>query len=130
MDISSQARTRARLDSHLCRSWNYGWIDRVRPKRRSLFPSHPNVSWFQQNFQRPNATGIGILATPASLYALGLIRRDSKMQHTALLATESLIDAGILTTVLKDVTNRIAPDRIRTGGNYSDGWFKRAAARS
>jgi hypothetical protein len=71
-----------------------------------------------------NATGIGVLATPASLYALGLIRRDSKMQSTALLATESLIDAGILTTVMKDVTNRIPPDRIRTGGDYSDGWFK------
>ncbi len=71
-----------------------------------------------------NATAIGILATPASLYALGLIRSDSKMQGTALLATESLIDAGILTTVLKDITNRIPPDRIRPGGNYSAGWFK------
>jgi membrane-associated phospholipid phosphatase len=71
-----------------------------------------------------NATAIGVLATPASLYALGLMRRDSKMQGTALLATESLIDAGILTTVLKDVTNRLPPDRIPTGGDYSNGWFK------
>ena len=76
-----------------------------------------------------NATSIGTLATPVSLYAVGLIRRDSKMQRTALLAGEAVADAEILTTVLKSATGRVRPAGIPAGGNFSDSWFESSGSR-
>ncbi len=71
-----------------------------------------------------NATVVGTIAAPLSLYAIGLFRRDSKMQRTALLAGEAVADAEILTTVLKDATGRVRPAAIPAHGNYSDTWFE------
>jgi membrane-associated phospholipid phosphatase len=71
-----------------------------------------------------NATVIGTIAAPASLYAIGLFRKDSKMQRTALLAGEAVADAEILTTVLKDATKRIRPAGFSSSGNLNDSWFE------
>jgi len=70
------------------------------------------------------ATTIGMIATPVSLYAIGRMRGDAKMQQTALLAGEAVADAEILTTVLKGATRRMRPVDIRSGGNYWDTWFE------
>ena len=72
-----------------------------------------------------NATAISMGAVPASLYAIGLIRKDSKMRHTALLAGEAMADAAILTTVLKDATKRVKPGGFPHSGNLSDSWFEK-----
>ncbi len=80
------------------------------------------------NILTGNATGIGTGAVPASLYAIGLIRRDSKMQQTALLAGEAMANAAILTTVLKDVTKRIKPAGFPPSGNLHHSWFEQPAA--
>jgi len=71
-----------------------------------------------------NATAIGTITAPASLYAIGLIRKDLKMQHTALLAGEAVVDAEVVTTVLKDATKRVRPAAIPLSGNYHDSWFE------
>jgi membrane-associated phospholipid phosphatase len=71
-----------------------------------------------------NVTMVGTILAPVSLYAVGLIRKDSKMTHTALLAGEALANAEILSTVLKDVTNRRRPSAIPTTGNFSDSFFE------
>jgi membrane-associated phospholipid phosphatase len=65
-----------------------------------------------------NATAIGMGAVSASLYAIGRIRKDSKMQHTALLAGEAMADTAIVQTVLKDATMRVRPVRYPASG-----WF-------
>jgi membrane-associated phospholipid phosphatase len=65
-----------------------------------------------------NATAIGMGAVSASLYAIGRIRKDSKMQHTALLAGEAMADVAIVQTVLKDATMRLRPVRYPASG-----WF-------
>jgi membrane-associated phospholipid phosphatase len=65
-----------------------------------------------------NATAIGMGMVPASLYALGRFRKDSKMQHTALLAGEALADIAAVQTVLKDVARRTKPSRYP-----ATGWF-------
>ena len=65
----------------------------------------------------------GIITAPVSLYAIGLVRRDSKMQGTALLAGEAIADGEILTTVLKDITKRLRPAAIPPQGNFADTWF-------
>jgi membrane-associated phospholipid phosphatase len=71
-----------------------------------------------------NATSIGIIVAPVSLYAAGLIRKDSKMQSTALLAGEAVVNAEILTTVMKDIDRRSRPAAIGPNGDFSDSWFQ------
>jgi membrane-associated phospholipid phosphatase len=71
-----------------------------------------------------NATFIGIIVAPFSLYAAGLMRKDATMQRTALLAGEAVADGEILTTVLKDATGRVQPAAIPASGNFSDSWFE------
>src|SRR5262249_29157428 len=65
-----------------------------------------------------NATAIGMGAVPASLYVIGRFRKDSKMQHTALLGGEALADIAIVQTVLKDAARRVKPSRYPASG-----WF-------
>jgi membrane-associated phospholipid phosphatase len=76
-----------------------------------------------------NATVIGTIVAPVSLYAIGLIRKDSKMQRTALLAGEAVANAEILTTILKDATTRVRPAAIPPKGNFSDSWFESSGSR-
>lgn len=70
------------------------------------------------------ATSVAMIAAPVSLYAAGLLRRDTKMQHSALLAGEAVVDAEILTTVLKDIGKRARPATFTSQGNYWDSWFE------
>ncbi len=85
-----------------------------------------NTSTFHgfNNILSGNATAVGTILAPVSLYAAGLIRRDSKMQHTALLAGEAVADAEIVTTVLKDATKRVRPAGFPAQGNLYDSWFE------
>jgi membrane-associated phospholipid phosphatase len=84
---------------------------------------HTNAfSGFNNALSSSNST-YGIIAVPVSFYLIGLARKDSKMQKTALLAAEAVANAEIVTTVFKDVDRRIRPAAIGKGGNYSDTWF-------
>lgn len=71
-----------------------------------------------------NAASIGMIVAPVSLYAVGLARKDSKMERTALLAGEAVANAELVTTVLKDATRRVRPAAIPGNGNFSDTWFE------
>jgi membrane-associated phospholipid phosphatase len=71
-----------------------------------------------------NATVVGTIMAPVSLYVIGLVRKDSKMEQTALLAGEAVADSEILTTVLKDATKRVRPAAFPAQGNLYDSWFE------
>lgn len=71
-----------------------------------------------------NATVIGAIVAPGSLYVAGLLRKDTKMQRTALLASEAVADAEIVTTVLKDIDRRARPVTFTPRQNYWDSWFE------
>ena len=88
------------------------------PTEGSYFYKTKTYNGFNNIFTS-NATAIGTVIAPASLYAIGLLRKDTKMSHTALLAGEAALNAEILTTVLKDATKRARP----TNGSYSDTWY-------
>jgi membrane-associated phospholipid phosphatase len=66
------------------------------------------------------ATSAGILAVPLALYGAGLIRKDSKMTKTALLAGEAVADAEIVTEVLKPAAARWRPSSLPPNGNFAD----------
>jgi membrane-associated phospholipid phosphatase len=70
-----------------------------------------------------HATSVGMVIAPSSLYVLGLATKDKYAQHTALLAGEAVIDAEIVTTVLKDIDNRKRPAAYPPGGTLGDSWF-------
>jgi membrane-associated phospholipid phosphatase len=71
-----------------------------------------------------NNTALATLVAPLSIYAVGLVRRDSYAQQTALLAGQAVADAEILTTVLKDVDRRLRPSDVSPHGNFYDTWFE------
>ena len=93
------------------------------PKTASYFRRTSSFDGFNSAFSG-NATSMGILVAPLSIYAVGLIRKDSKMQGTALLAGEAVANAEILTTVMKDIDRRLRPSDIAPNGDFSDSWFQ------
>jgi membrane-associated phospholipid phosphatase len=70
------------------------------------------------------ATSAGLVAMPVSLYAIGLLRKDSYATHTALLAGEAVADSEIIATALKTATRRSRPDYVPSTGNLADTWFE------
>ena len=93
------------------------------PSESAYFRRTSNFHTFNNIFTG-RVTDIGMIVAPASLYAVGLLRRDSKMQHTALLAGEAIADAELVTTVMKDATRRVRPAGVSKNGNFSDTWFE------
>lgn len=93
------------------------------PHVASYFRNTTSFGGFNRVFNS-QATMLGTIVAPSSLYAAGLIRRDSKMKGTALLAGEAVADAEILTTVLKDSIRRVRPAGVPADGNFSDTWFE------
>lgn len=71
-----------------------------------------------------NATSAGIAIAPISLYVVGLWRKDSYAQQTALFAGEAVADSEILATVIKTVDRRVRPNNVPSNGNLSDSWFE------
>ena len=65
-----------------------------------------------------------ILAVPVAMYAAGLIRKESKLQQTALLSGEAVADSEIVAEVLKVVDRRVRPTGFTPNENYWDSWFE------
>jgi hypothetical protein len=63
-------------------------------------------------------------AFSSAFYLAALLRKNAYDQKTFILAGEAVIDAEILTTVMKDVDGRMAPISYPPGGNFTDSWFK------
>jgi len=63
-------------------------------------------------------------AFSSAFYLAALLRKNAYDQKTFILAGEAVIDAEILTTVMKDVDGRMAPISYPAGGNFTDSWFK------
>lgn len=95
----------------------------IDPYEARYFRTTPSFQRFNGVFTS-NATAWGTIIAPLSFYAVGLGRRDAKMQHTALLAGEAVADAEIVATVLKDIDRRARPVAFAAHGNYWDSWFE------
>ncbi|MBZ5632555.1 MAG: phosphatase PAP2 family protein [Acidobacteriia bacterium] len=93
------------------------------PKTAPYFRRTSSFDGFNHAFSG-KATSIGMIVAPVSFYAAGLIRKDSRMQSTALLAGEAVVNAEILTTVMKDIDRRLRPAVIDPHGDFSDTWFQ------
>ncbi len=69
------------------------------------------------------SSGAFIAAVPASIYAVGLIRKDSYAQNTALLAGEAFADGFVLDLAFKGITGRKQPLQYAGNGPYTDSFF-------
>jgi membrane-associated phospholipid phosphatase len=78
---------------------------------------------FNHVFSASNAT-LATAIVPISLYAVGLVRKDSYATKTALLAGEAVADAEILTTILKGVDRRVRPINLPANTKFGDTWFE------
>jgi membrane-associated phospholipid phosphatase len=69
------------------------------------------------------ATALEIGLVPASFYTIGLVRKDSYTQKTALFAGEAVADSLVLYGVINAVSRRLRPSDIAPQGNFSDTFF-------
>ena len=81
---------------------------------------------FDRIFAGTNTTA-GILAVPAAFYFIGLARKDSYSEHTALLSAEAVADVEIPNVILRLSTRRLRPADVPVNGNFSDTWFDSGA---
>ena len=87
--------------------------------RNSLQP----LSGFNNAFAGYN-TATATEAFASAFYVAAILRRNAYDQKTFMLAGEAVIDAEILTTIMKDADGREAPISYPAGGNFTDSWFK------
>src|SRR6266849_3724031 len=69
-------------------------------------------------------TTAGVLAIPAAFYLTGLVRKDTYLKNTAVLAAEAVLDVEIPNLVLRNTTRRLRPLDVAPDGNFSNTWFK------
>lgn len=78
---------------------------------------------FNRSFSGLN-TGLGEGLVPGALFLAGLLRDDGYAKETAVLAGEALIDAEVVSEVMKNGTRRLRPSDISPDGNFADTWFQ------
>ena len=77
---------------------------------------------FNNAFSGANSAAI-IAAVPAAIYGVGLIRKDSYAQNSALLAAEAFLDGLILDIPMKAITARRQPISYAGDGPYTGSFF-------
>lgn len=92
------------------------------PYSAPYFRTTSSFSGFNRVFSGVNA-GAFIAAVPATIYAVGFIKKDSYAQSTALLAAEAFADGFALDLAFKGVTGREQPLKYAGNGPYADSFF-------
>jgi membrane-associated phospholipid phosphatase len=93
------------------------------PHDVSYFGRTSSFHGFNQAFSgKITALEIGIV--PASLYVLGLARKDSYSEKTALFAGEAVADSLVLYAVINAATRRLRPSDIAPQGPFDDTFFR------
>jgi hypothetical protein len=86
------------------------------------FRNTTDFSGFNRIFSTTN-TAAFMAAVPAAMYGIGLYRKDSYAQGTALLAGEALADGFLLDIPLKAITARRQPLTYAGDGPYTGSFF-------
>jgi membrane-associated phospholipid phosphatase len=86
------------------------------------FRTTSDFSGFNDAFSGSNSAAI-IVAVPAAIYGVGLIRKDSYAENSALLAAEALADGFLLDLPMKALTGRRQPLSYYGNGPYTGSFF-------
>lgn len=92
------------------------------PTTAPYFRTTNSFNGFNRVFSGVN-TGAFVAAVPASIYAVGLVKKDSYAQGTALLAAEAFADSFALDLAFKGITGRKQPLQYAGNGPYTDSFF-------
>jgi membrane-associated phospholipid phosphatase len=92
------------------------------PSTAPTFRTTSDFSGFNRAFSDVN-TAAFIAAVPVSIYAIGLLRKDSYAQNTGLLAVEAVADGFALNLAFKGITGRKQPSQYAGDGPYNDSYF-------
>jgi membrane-associated phospholipid phosphatase len=93
------------------------------PHDVSYFRRTTTFNGFNQVFSgRGSTLEIGLV--PASFYLIGLARKDSYTQKTALIAGEALVDSIVVYGVIDAVSRRLRPSDIAPQGPFNDTFFR------
>ena len=92
------------------------------PNTAPAFRTSSSFSGYNRVLSGTNA-GAFITAVPASIYAIGFIKKDSYAQSTALLAAEAFADGFALDLAFKGITGRKQPLQYTGNGPYTDSFF-------
>ena len=68
-----------------------------------------------------SGSAYGAFAVAATFYTFGRARHDQRARETGILATEALVDSGIVVTTLKEITQRTRPTGGRSRSDFFDG---------
>jgi membrane-associated phospholipid phosphatase len=80
-----------------------------------------------QGFNRAfsgKATALEGVLVPASFYTIGLVRKDSYAQKTALFVGEAVADSLVLYGAMNAASRRLRPSEIAPQGDFSDTFFR------
>jgi len=94
----------------------------VDPHDAPYFRRTSNFQQFNNAFSG-TASAAGIVAVPALTYLVGLVRKDSYAQKTALFAGEAAADSFVLYASTNLATHRLRPSDISPQGNFSDTFY-------
>jgi len=86
------------------------------------FRTTSDFSGFNNALSGSNSAAI-IVAVPAAIYGVGLMRKDSYAENSALLAAEALADGFLLDLPMKAVTGRRQPLSYFGNGPYTGSFF-------
>ena len=92
------------------------------PYEGKYFHTHSSFAGWNTQADRYATTTLEV-AAPIALYGVGLWRKDTKMQTTALLSGEAVADTEILAVALKAITQRVRPSDIPPNGNYRNTFY-------
>jgi membrane-associated phospholipid phosphatase len=100
-----------------------GLVGMVDVPSGKYFQRTSSFNGFNRVFSGKNTSAMMFLA-PGAFYGLSLLRKDSYGQHTFLLAGEAVLDSEILTSVMKDIDQRMKPIEVGPNGDFSKTWFR------
>lgn len=93
------------------------------PIDETYFRRTTDFRHFNSIFSSHN-TGLATAVFPAAFYVAGLAGKDTYARSTALLAGQAVVDAELVTLVMKNLDRRLRPVAIPSYGDLSDTWFR------
>jgi membrane-associated phospholipid phosphatase len=93
------------------------------PHDTPYFRKTGNFGTFNDAFKVTTTERV-FLGLPVVYYFVGLGRRDSYAQQTALFAAEAIADVDVLAGVMRSVDGRLHPRDIPPNGDFTHTWFK------
>ncbi len=93
------------------------------PPSARYFRRHGDTYQPFNDFLSEHRTTSATLIAPAGLYLAGLIKKDSYLAHTGILAAEAWVDVDIVGEVMRNAIRRKRPVDIPPDGNFSATWF-------